>query len=54
MATACHLANIAFRVGRRVRWDAAKEEIVGDPEAAGMLTRPYRAPWDRELRVLIG
>ena len=54
MATACHLANIALRVGRRIRWDAEKEEIVGDPEAARMLVRPYRAPWDSELRALLG
>jgi predicted dehydrogenase len=52
VATACHLANIALRVGRRIRWDAEKEEIVADPEAARMLVRPYRAPWDAELKAL--
>jgi predicted dehydrogenase len=52
VATACHLANISLRLGRRVRWDAEKEAAVGDPEAAGMLVRPYRSPWDRELRAL--
>jgi predicted dehydrogenase len=52
VATACHLANIALRLGRRLRWDAAREEIVGDAEANRWLTRPYRAPWDRELRAL--
>ncbi len=51
-ATACHLANIALRVGRRIRWDAAKEEILDDAEAARMLVRPYRAPWDAELKAL--
>jgi len=40
-----HLANIALRVGRRVRWDAEKEEIVGDPEAQRLVGRAYRAPW---------
>jgi hypothetical protein len=44
-ATVCHLANIALRCGRKITWDAAKEEIVGDREAAKMLARPYRAPW---------
>jgi hypothetical protein len=45
-ATACHLANIALRLGnRKIQWDAEKETIVGDDEAAGMLTRPYREPW---------
>jgi predicted dehydrogenase len=52
VATVCHLANIALRLGRRLRWDATREEIVGDAEAARMLTRPYRAPWDRELKAL--
>jgi predicted dehydrogenase len=53
VATACHLANLALRLGRKVRWDAAKEEIVGDAEAARMLVRPYRAPWDAELKALL-
>jgi predicted dehydrogenase len=52
VATACHLANIALRLGRRLRWDAEREEIVGDAEAARWLVRPYREPWDRELKAL--
>jgi predicted dehydrogenase len=52
VATACHLANIALRLGRRLRWDAEREEIVGDAEAARRLARPYREPWDRELKAL--
>ena len=40
-----HLANIAYRVGRKIRWDAKAETIVGDPEAAALLRREYRAPW---------
>jgi hypothetical protein len=52
VATTCHLANISLRAGRKMVWDAAKEEIVGDPEANRMLTRPYRKPWDAELRAL--
>jgi predicted dehydrogenase len=51
-AVACHLANISLRVGRKVRWDAQKEEIPGDREAAAMLERPYRKPWDDVLRSL--
>jgi predicted dehydrogenase len=50
VATACHLANISLRVGRKIRWDPAKEEILADPEAAAMLIRPYRSPWDEVLR----
>jgi predicted dehydrogenase len=42
---ACHLANIAFRVGRRVQWDAAGERIVNDADAQKLVLKPYRAPW---------
>lgn len=51
--TACHLANISMRVGRKIKWDAEKEEIVEDKEASSMLTRPYRKPWDGVLRGLL-
>ncbi len=44
-ATVCHLGNIAIRTGRKITWDPASEQIVGDDEAAAMLSRPYRAPW---------
>lgn len=53
VSTACHLANLSLRTGRKLLWDAARSEIRGDPEAAGMLERPYRAPWDAELRALL-
>jgi hypothetical protein len=52
-AIGCHLANIAARVGRVVRWDAAAQSIAGDAQAAAMLTKEYRAPWDRELRAVL-
>jgi predicted dehydrogenase len=52
VATACHLANLSLRLGRKVRWDARREEVLGDAEAARSLVRPYRAPWDRELKAL--
>ena len=52
VATVCHLANISLRLGRSLRWDAKKEDVVGDAEASRMLVRPYRAPWDRELKAL--
>ena len=51
--TACHLANISFRTGRKIRWDAEKEQITGDAEANAMLVRPYRKPWDAVLRGLL-
>lgn len=53
VATAVHLANISLRVGRKLHWDAATEQIVGDAEAAKYLERPYRQPWDQVLRGLL-
>lgn len=45
--TTCHLANIAIRLGgRKLNWDAAKEEIVGDSEANAWLARPQRAGYE--------
>jgi predicted dehydrogenase len=52
VATACHLANLSLRLGRQLRWDPQRESIPGDAAAAAMLERPYRAPWDRELKAL--
>lgn len=43
--TVCHLGNIAFWTGRAIRWDPAKEEILGDEAAARWLDRPKRAPY---------
>jgi predicted dehydrogenase len=40
-----HLANISYRLGRTLNWDAKKLECTGDPEATRMLTREYRAPY---------
>jgi predicted dehydrogenase len=52
VATVCHLANLSLRLGRRLRWDSKREEVVGDAEASRLLVRPYRVPWDRELKAL--
>jgi predicted dehydrogenase len=44
-ATICHLGNIAIRLGRKIQWDPAAERIVGDDEAAAMVSRPHRSPY---------
>jgi predicted dehydrogenase len=44
-ATICHLNGIAERLGRPLKWDPVKEEIIGDPEASKWLDRPRRAPY---------
>jgi predicted dehydrogenase len=40
------LANIAFRTGRRIRWDDQHERIVGDNGANHYLSRHFRKPWN--------
>lgn len=52
VAATLHLANISLRIGRRIRWNPRTEQILDDPEADEMLVRPYRQPWDAELRGL--
>ena len=45
VSTVCHLANIAIKVGRKLKWDPAKEQFVGDDAANAMLDRKRRDPW---------
>jgi len=40
-----HLANISFRLGRRLSFDPNAEQFVGDEEADRMLRRRYRPPF---------
>jgi predicted dehydrogenase len=40
-----HLGLISMLVGRKIKWDVQKEQIIGDAEATKLLTRPYRPPW---------
>lgn len=42
----CHLSDLATRLPRPLRWDAAREQFVDDAEANQRLQpRPARAPW---------
>jgi myo-inositol 2-dehydrogenase / D-chiro-inositol 1-dehydrogenase len=43
--SACHLGNLSIRLKRKLTWDAAKEEFVGDSEANAMLKRNQREPY---------
>ncbi len=45
VSSVCHLANIAIRVGRRIRWNPDTEQIENDSEASAMMARPMRSPW---------
>ena len=42
----CHLANIAMRLGRDLKWDPAAEQIVGDEQANAWQTRPQRKGYE--------
>lgn len=41
----CILANLSMKLKRPLRYDPAKREVTGDPEATELLRRTYRAPW---------
>ena len=45
VANLCILGNLAFILGRKLQWDQAKQEIVGDDEARRMMSRPQRYPY---------
>jgi predicted dehydrogenase len=40
-----HLGLISMLVDRKLKWDAESEQILDDPEASALLTRPFRPPW---------
>ena len=40
-----HIGNIAMLLGRKLRWNPAKEEFVDDAQANALCTRPQREPW---------
>ena len=40
-----HLGNIAWRVNRKLHFDATTQRFTGDDEANALLTRTYRKPW---------
>jgi len=44
-ATLVHLANISYRLGRTLHFDAAQYVCVGDSEANRMFRREYRKPF---------
>ncbi len=54
VSTMCHLANLSLRVGRKLRWDDEHADVVDDAQASALLVRRYRAPWDAELRAMLG
>ena len=45
VATIYHLANVAFRCGRPLKFDPVAEQVIGDEEANRLVYQPMRAPW---------
>ena len=44
---------MSLRLGRAIKWDPDKEQVIGDKEAQAMCSKTYRAPWDGVLKSLI-
>ncbi|MBI4586464.1 MAG: Gfo/Idh/MocA family oxidoreductase [Planctomycetes bacterium] len=42
----CHLANVAYRLGRTLTFNPKAENFNGDAEANALLTRDYRKPFE--------
>ena len=42
----CILANTSADLGRSLKWDAKKQQVIGDEEANKHLRREYRTPWE--------
>jgi predicted dehydrogenase len=40
------LGMLSLKLGRSIRWDGAKEQIIEDADANKLLSRKYRGPWE--------
>lgn len=45
IARISHMGNISYRLGRKVFWDAEKQEFINDAGANELVKANYRAPW---------
>jgi len=45
LTEANHLGNVAYRTGRKLKWNASKLEASNAPEAAQYIRREYRKGW---------
>jgi predicted dehydrogenase len=46
LTEANHLGNVAYRVGKKIEWDADKMRATNAPEADRIIRRAYRPGWD--------
>ena len=42
---ACHMANIAMLLGRKIKWDPKKYDFIDDPDASALVNRKQRQPY---------
>jgi hypothetical protein len=45
LTEANHLGNVAYRVGKKLEWDAEQMRATNAPEAEPFLTRAHRPGW---------
>jgi hypothetical protein len=45
------IAHIAIQCGQKLEWNPLRERFVGNDAANSMLSRPYRAPWDLDIKI---
>lgn len=48
LTEANHLGNVAYRVGKKIEWDADKMRATNAPEADRIIRRAYRPGWSLE------
>lgn len=46
LTEANHLGNIAYRLGRRIEWDADNLRVTNVPDANALIRRAYRKGWE--------
>lgn len=51
MLEICHLSNIAMRLGRELKWDPVKREVIGDAQANSFLSRESRKGFETKANV---
>ncbi len=49
LTEANHLGNVAYRLGKKLTWDAKNLKVTNAPDAAALIKRTYRQGW--ELKV---
>jgi len=45
LTEANHLGNVAYRVGKKLHWDAENMRVTNAPEAEPFIKRDYRKGW---------